>query len=334
MILADKIIELRKKNGWSQEELAEQIHVSRQSVSKWEGAQSAPDLEKILQLSRIFGVSTDYLLRDELEEPEYIAAEAGQEAGKGADTVRRVSLEEANEFLQVKKETAGPIAAGVFLCVISPVCLLILGAAAESGRYPVSENLAGGIGLTILLFLVACAVALFVSSGLKTGKYEYLEKEEFETDYGVDGMVRERQKKYHDKYMKCTITGICICILSAAPLFVGVAVSENDLFMSVMMSITLCIAGCGAMCLISVGIVWESMQKLLQEGDYTRQKKKTASRMAPVAAVYWLILTAGYLAWSFGLNDWDRSWIVWPIGAILFAAIWIAGGKISEKEKS
>ena len=63
MILADKIMELRKKAGWSQEELAAQLGVSRQSVSKWEGAQSVPDMEKIVQLSRLFDVTTDYLLR-------------------------------------------------------------------------------------------------------------------------------------------------------------------------------------------------------------------------------------------------------------------------------
>ena len=64
MILADKIAELRKKNGWSQEELAGQLGVSRQSVSKWESASSIPDLDKILKMSEIFGVSTDYLLKD------------------------------------------------------------------------------------------------------------------------------------------------------------------------------------------------------------------------------------------------------------------------------
>ena len=62
MILADKIIKLRKKNGWSQEELAEKMNVSRQAVSKWEGAQTIPDLGRILQLSELFGVTTDYLL--------------------------------------------------------------------------------------------------------------------------------------------------------------------------------------------------------------------------------------------------------------------------------
>ena len=67
MILAEKITEERKKNGWSQEEMAEKLSVSRQAVSKWESAQSTPDLQKVLRLAEIFGVSTDYLLKDELK---------------------------------------------------------------------------------------------------------------------------------------------------------------------------------------------------------------------------------------------------------------------------
>ena len=66
MILAEKIMELRKKNGWSQEELAEKMEVSRQSISKWESAQSVPDMGRIVRLSDLFGVSTDYLLKDDL----------------------------------------------------------------------------------------------------------------------------------------------------------------------------------------------------------------------------------------------------------------------------
>ena len=91
MILADKIINLRKKAGWSQDELAAQLNVTRQSVSKWEGAQSVPDLERIVKLSRIFGVTTDYLLKDELESEELNAAEP-------ESTLRRVTMEEASRF--------------------------------------------------------------------------------------------------------------------------------------------------------------------------------------------------------------------------------------------
>ena len=86
MILADKIISLRKKAGWSQEELASQLNVSRQSVSKWEGAQSVPDMDKVVQMSRLFGVSTDFLLKDELEleEGDYTRQNKSRRSIKGA----------------------------------------------------------------------------------------------------------------------------------------------------------------------------------------------------------------------------------------------------------
>ena len=68
MLLSEKIMSLRKRNGWSQEELAQQLGVSRQSVSKWESMASIPDIQKIMAMSELFAVSTDYLLKDELEE--------------------------------------------------------------------------------------------------------------------------------------------------------------------------------------------------------------------------------------------------------------------------
>ena len=155
MILADKIMDLRKKAGWSQEELAEQLEVSRQSVSKWEGAQSVPDMDKILRLSRIFGVTTDYLLKDELGEPEYIPS---QETG----ALRRVSMEEATKYLQLRQAAAPKMALATFLCVVSPICLIFLSALSEYSWSGISENAAAGIGLCVLLGLVAVAVGIFL----------------------------------------------------------------------------------------------------------------------------------------------------------------------------
>ena len=64
MILAEKIALLRRQNGWSQEELANQLNVSRQAISKWEGGSAMPESDKLLALSNYFGVSLDYLLKD------------------------------------------------------------------------------------------------------------------------------------------------------------------------------------------------------------------------------------------------------------------------------
>ena len=67
MILGEKITELRKRSGLSQEEFGAEIGVSRQAVSKWEMAQTTPDLNKIMAMSKFFEVSTDFLLNDDYD---------------------------------------------------------------------------------------------------------------------------------------------------------------------------------------------------------------------------------------------------------------------------
>ena len=67
MKLQDKIFMLRIRNEWSQEELAEKMNVSRQAISRWENGTALPDAQNILQLSKLFNVTTDYLLNDEYE---------------------------------------------------------------------------------------------------------------------------------------------------------------------------------------------------------------------------------------------------------------------------
>ena len=142
MILADKLIELRKKNGWSQEELAGQLGVSRQSVSKWESGASIPDLDKILKLSSLFGVSTDFLLKDseELSPPE---PEQPGSAVDASDPVRVFTLAEANEYLSLVRRASGKIALGVALCILSPTLLILFGALSDKeGGYALPEAVA------------------------------------------------------------------------------------------------------------------------------------------------------------------------------------------------
>ena len=67
MKLADKIIKHRKANGWSQEDLAEKLDVSRQAVSRWENGTALPDAQNVLQISKLFNVTADYLLNDDYE---------------------------------------------------------------------------------------------------------------------------------------------------------------------------------------------------------------------------------------------------------------------------
>lgn len=72
--LPDKIIKHRKSNGWSQEDFAEKLNVSRQAISRWENGTALPDAQNILQISKLFGVSADYLLNDDYESDNDIPA--------------------------------------------------------------------------------------------------------------------------------------------------------------------------------------------------------------------------------------------------------------------
>lgn len=316
MIFADKLIELRKKSGWSQEELAEKLDVTRQSVSKWEGAQSIPELSKILQLAQLFGVTTDYLLRDEIE-----AAEPAEVEEWDRPALRRVSMEQADAFLRVKRETGKWVALGAALCILSPICLILLAAASETQRLPLGENAAAGLGMVILLLMVVPAVAMFILCGGKTKPYEFLEYEPFETEYGVTGMVRERQKQYRDTYTRCNMLGVCGCILAVIPLFAGMIFSGNEFFLCGMLCLMFALLSVSVAVLIVVGVNWASMEKLLEEGDYTRSKKEEHVSLAPMSAAYWMLATALYLILLLSVDRrgvWDGSWIVWPVAGVLF----------------
>lgn len=312
MILADKIIRLRKKNGWSQEELAEKMKVSRQAVSKWEGAQAIPDLQKILMLGDLFGVTTDYLLKDGVEDEEF--------TDENDMSVKRITLEQANEFLEWRKLAAIRIAIGTFLCVIAAIPLLILGVVIEYGIVRISENLAAGVGLITLLVLVAIAVAIFIFCGFQNAPFEFIDKEPFETEYGVVGMVKEKRNAYKSTYAKCNVAAACICILSPVPLFIG-AFTEREFFTVIMLTLTMFLAGIGAAIFIVSGVRWVSMQKLLQEGEFAPGEKRKIRTKETVSTIYWLTATAVYLSWSFWTNAWETTWIVWPIAGVMFAVV-------------
>ena len=331
MILADKIINLRKKNGWSQEELAEKLGVTRQSISKYEGAQSIPDLDKILKLSEIFGVTTDYLIKDELEEEEYAPSQMQENESESDRSVHKVTMEMANEYLQIIDWSAGKTAFATMLCILSPIVLLMLGAMSEMPDYHISENVAAGIGICVLIVLIAIAVTIFILCGMKTKKYEFMEKEDIETVYGVSGMVKEKRDAYHSMYVTQLVIGIACCICSVIPLFGTLAVSESDFYMVSAVCMLLALVAIGTYFIVRSAAKMNAMNQLLEEEDYTRQKKHENKKMSGPVMVYWLIATAIYLAWSFTTNDWDRTWIIWPVVGVLFPAFFAIVNGIRKK---
>ena len=316
MILADKIILLRKKSGWSQEELAEKLNVSRQSISKWEGAQSVPGMDKILQLSEIFGVSTDYLLKDSIELEEYVEQESKSEES----SVRYVSMEEANSYLDLTQNIAHKMALGVAMCIMSPAIIITLSNLYLLNQFSFSENQSQAIALTLFFITIASAVVIFISIGMKFKDFEYLKTEPIETEYGVSGMVKSKMKAYKETYSKYNIIGVTLCILSVLPVILS-SFADKDLTDGIGVIGTLFMVAVGVFMLVTVGTIWSSFNVLLQEGEYSVEGKAKSKVVGSIAGIYWLLTTALYLFISFYYGAWDKSWMIWPVAGVLFGAV-------------
>ena len=320
MNFSDKLINLRKQRGWSQEELANKLDVTRQSVSKWESMSSVPDLDKVIKISEIFDVRTDYLLKDtEATEPENASSESQSDK---SISLHKVSADEAESYLTQVKSGAGKTALGISICIISCVPLLILDGISTLNTGGIAENVATGIGVGILLLLVAVGAVLIVMENAKLRPYEYLDREPISADKDVISRTRNRKENYEPSRRRYLVCGIALCIIAAIPLIVTNSLfNKTEFLILTMVALLLVLVSTGVFLLVKSGIICEGFDKILEEGEYTRANKSIIKQKEIFATIYWCIVTAVYLAWSFITSQWDTSWIVWPVAGVLYGAI-------------
>lgn len=342
MILAEKVAALRKKKGWSQEELAEKLGISRQSVSKWESGASIPDIDKIILLSRLFLVSTDYLLKDEIEENESVAqaAETSDEPAK-----RSVSVEEANQFMELTRKLALPQALAVALFVLSPVPLFLLGGLAETGRLTMKDETAGGLGIVVLLVMVAIGVAVLILCGTRLEPYGYLEKEVFTLQYGVEGIVKKNKELFARRFHVNVAVGVAICIVGVVPLLLFASVEADDLTLFCGLAILLTMVAAAVFLFVWAGMIQGSFHKLLQSEDYSPEQKAASRKLGVFSGAYWCVVTAVFLIvyarykyFFFEENRIHHPYLVmgmiWIVAALLYAAVRIVLNYIFERKKN
>ena len=349
MKLAEKIMTLRKQRGWSQEELAQQLSVSRQSVSKWESGASVPDLDKILKMSEIFDVSTDTLLKEELNlnernttfedlqnermkiDPSDMANSANdknnmyQQYGEDIESeeipMHHVSMQEAKDYLEWAKHKAPWIALGTFLCVLSPVWLLMLSGMAEYKVLLITEDMAGGMGIAILLCMVAVAVAIFIIKGAHQERFQSFETQHIVADAEVRSMVLEEKHEFAPMSRKCTVVGVILCIVSVVPMMLMTAFSMPDIYYIYSLAVLLIFVAIATFFFVWSGTINGSYQILLEEEDYSLKNKQSSGRRKQISRIYWCTVTAIFLAVSFLTNRWDLTWIIWACAGVLCGAV-------------
>lgn len=301
MIISDKILYLRKKIGYTQEELAEKLNVSRQSISKWESAQSIPDVTKIMEMSKLFSVSTDYLLKDEIERVD------GETTSDTDDGIQSLTIENVNEFICLKDKSLKYVAIAVFLFITSAISLISFTSLIEN------ENIGSAIGLIGLFILVVFGVGLCIYARYITSEYKFIEDKKFQLSNNVYGIIKEKQNDFKQTRIINLIICISSIILSALPLIVLSLLTQNETVMILSLCFLLLVVAVSVPRIIIIEGKWECFQRLLFEGEFIKGNEKFNT----ISSAYWSIALIIYLVWSLLTNDWHITWIVWPIAGIL-----------------
>ena len=326
MGLANKIVKLRKQLGWSQEQLAEKMDVSRQSVSKWESASSVPDLNRLIMLATIFGVSTDFLLKDEQESITPLATSKEPEKAY-------INLEQANIYVENKLNISALITKGVVACVCCVIPLFLFLAIAQMNQLGFTNKMATVAGIVCIFALVCIGVYFFIKTNDYKSDIALFEGCELELSYNDKQVFEEKLTSYKSTYYRGLCVGIFLLITSFVPVILAGLFFRGPgitLFMLIMLFLLISV---GIYIIAAVASRYEAYKFILSSA-HTRAKGCGVSKPAmQFSAFYAPLLIAVYLGWSLWTMDWGITWILWPVGILIYAAVFgvIA---LNNKEKS
>ena len=334
-MLAEKIYQLRKAKNWSQEDLAAKIGVSRQSVSKWERGEALPDLERMISLSDIFGVSIDDLIRsnkiteDEKEDLQSQAKTTPPQIDQETPltSLNEIDLASAHAYLQVKQVTSQSNAAACFLIIIGSGSFFALQMMAD--ELPTAFWLQI-IAWVILLASMAIASASFMQNQQLSEKYRWIETQPHQLGFQVDEILERDQRANREIWQKQTITGTSLCILSALPLVITSSILDDDLPIAISLLATIALISAGVYQLMRSADLKKGYQILLQ-GPQASTRWGQSSDDDPefkkdpiwthVQNSYWGLVLVSYLTISFVFRAWAWSWILFVIAPFLFDVV-------------
>lgn len=239
--MADRLMELRKKNGYSQEELADKLGISRQAVSKWERAESAPDTDNLIALSKLYGASIDAML-------DISKASSGTHSdSSNSNDVMIVSDSEADDYLRMYKRGGfilGFGIIGVFAAVIALLSLL---------EFAKIESLA----FIVFFVVLAAAVGVILFAVFPLRRFEYIErtKKLIELTKSKHAELNEMYKKFSPKFIAFLVLSICAILLSVIP----TVVFQNMISIIIMLGII----ALAAFLIVAISFEYSVYEKLL-----------------------------------------------------------------------
>lgn len=297
MSLAENLQYLRAREGVTQEQLAERLDVSRQSVSKWESAASYPEMDTLLKLCDMFQVDMDTLLRGSVEK-------SLSEDTAGYD-----------RFMTLY---ARKIAGGVSAIVGSVALWSFLSALGLSEM----------LGTAILLLVIAAAAVVFIASSM--------EEEHFRKKHPVipDFYTEPQKERFHRRYIWYIAGGVGAILLGVVMMVLAFTVlPEKEPYESYMGAAFLVIVACAVYFLIYGGMLEDkyNIAKYNRQNNPTPEDKSRRRRATTACSVIMILATAVFLFAGLAYYKWNWAAIIYPVGGVLCGAAWMLLGPRMEE---
>ncbi len=292
MSLAENLQYLRAREGVTQEQLAERLDVSRQSVSKWESAASYPEMDTLLKLCDMFQVDMDTLLRGSVEN-------SLSEDTAGYD-----------RFMTLY---ARKIAGGVSAIVGSVALWSFLSALGLSEM----------LGTAMLLLVIAAAAVVFIASGM--------EEEHFRKKHPVipDFYTEPQKERFHRRYIWYIAGGVGAILLGVVMMVLAFTVlPEREPYESYIGAAFLAVVACAVYFLIYGGMLEDkyNIAKYNRQNNPTPEDRSRRRRATTACAVIMLLATAVFLFAGLAYYKWNWAAIIYPVGGVLCGAAWMLLG--------
>lgn len=234
-----------------------------------------------------------------------------------------LSFEEAKQYVDELVRQGFFVSIGVMLCIFSVIWPIL------------SEtfNWSQALGVTGMMLFIVAAVFLFVYSGIMVGKWDYIKKGNYMIDFDTAKVMQNEQSRFRKDYAVRLTIGIILCVLCWLPSMVieETALGRIDQFENMGAVFLFIIVGIGVMMIVYSSMTMEAYKQILKindirlvSGNYVRdsgKEKYINSTVETIMSLYWPTVTSVYLIWSFLTFDWQLTWVIWPVAAIISGVV-------------
>lgn len=257
------------------------------------------------------------------------AALAAEDSAPTAPRYPAVTTDEAHGYSEAQKGIRFRVTTAIILFVLSPAALVTLSVAAQTGALAITEEAGTFIGLLALFVFVAIGVSLLIATSRETAPFKKITDGNFSPNPVVTRWAEDQAEQHERGRIRALQIAIALWILAPIPLIAFALLLDDsphsDFWAAIGVVLVLALVATGLGVLLPhtwATTVAETLSLGTRgNGIIGIDLEDERSIVGVIAAIYWPLLTAIFLAWSFIGNAWGISWVIWPIGAVLFGAI-------------